>query len=177
MRTGWLWLALLLAGAAQADEIPFHAYRLLDRGMSSAEVQYRVGAPDRETVVNTEYLFRRIWYYLPDRSTGGWLTRIEFGADDRVRALERHRVSAGRIDAGGGLSLRDYSLLEEGMSSGEVFLRVGPPDRESLVHNDRSFSKIWYYLPEPGDGTARDRITRIEFDARDRIRKLSRTRP
>ncbi len=178
MRTAWLlWLSLLALSAARADEIPFHQYRLLERGMSSAEVQYRVGAPDRETLVNTQYVFRRIWYYLPERSTGGWLSRIEFGPDDRVDALARHRVSAGRIDAGGGLSLRDFSLLDEGMSSGEVYLRIGPPDRETLVSNERGFVKIWYYLPQPQDRAVRDRITRIEFDARDRVRTLERTRP
>ncbi|POZ64015.1 hypothetical protein [Chromobacterium alticapitis] len=41
-----LWLACLLAGAAQAAPIPFETYIRLHKGMLEAEVISKAGAPD-----------------------------------------------------------------------------------------------------------------------------------
>ena len=60
--------------------------------MSEAEVLMRVGPPDKETVVSTQYLYQRIWYYIPDGSySGHWLTTITIGPDGKVVNIERTR--------------------------------------------------------------------------------------
>ncbi|TCV80104.1 hypothetical protein EDC63_13017 [Sulfurirhabdus autotrophica] len=72
-----------------AAEIPFEKFRILDDGMSVAEVVLLAGEPDRETHVQSHrWVSRKIWYYIPkDRS--GWLTTITFDNNGRVFSIER----------------------------------------------------------------------------------------
>lgn len=79
--------ALVWLPSASAD-MDMRDYHLLDIGMSLAEVEVRVGPPDREVV----YSFgdRIIWYYLPD-SKYGWITEIIFNSGGRVNNLKRYR--------------------------------------------------------------------------------------
>ncbi|NIP73725.1 MAG: hypothetical protein GWO16_12165 [Gammaproteobacteria bacterium] len=85
-------LLAVTARWAAADAIPFHKYRLLREGMSEGQVLLRVGEPDRETVISNDYIYRKIWYYLPDgRYSGDWLTVITFDANGKVIRLERSK--------------------------------------------------------------------------------------
>ena len=74
---------------ARADAIPFEKYRLLEEGMTEAEVVLLVGEPDRDTHIKShKRVSRKIWYYSPkDRS--GWLTTITFDNNGRVFSIER----------------------------------------------------------------------------------------
>jgi hypothetical protein len=81
--------------AACADTIPMRDYNLLSRGMSEAEVLYRVGPYDHETRY-TDYdhnVIRKIWYYIPARPTSSsWITEIEFDGSGVVQSLSRYRA-------------------------------------------------------------------------------------
>lgn len=70
-------------------------YNLLSRGMSEAEVLYRVGPYDHETRY-TDYdhaVTRKVWYYIPARVTSSsWITEIEFDQNGSVQSLVRYRA-------------------------------------------------------------------------------------
>lgn len=69
----------------------------------------------------------------------------------------------------------DYIFLKEGMSEGEVLLRVGPPDFVSVVDNFYLQRRIWYYLP---DGNySGDRLTELTFDVRGKVIQIERSNP
>jgi hypothetical protein len=81
--------------AASADMIPMRDYTLLSRGMSEAEVLFRVGPYDHESRY-TDYdhnVIRKIWYYIPHRKTSdSWITEIEFDQGGVVQSLVRYRA-------------------------------------------------------------------------------------
>lgn len=88
----------LLAGAipaARADMIPMRDYILLARGMSEAEVLYRVGPYDHQSV-STDYhhnVIRKVWYYIPEHaSSDAWITEIEFDNAGTIQSLNRYRA-------------------------------------------------------------------------------------
>lgn len=82
----------LLPPTAGADSLGMRDYHLLDIGMSQAEVEYRVGPPDRESVFGDGIYgpTRVIWYYIPDRDNG-WISEIIFDAHGRIRDLKRYK--------------------------------------------------------------------------------------
>ena len=81
---------LSLSSQAMGKAIPFSDFRLLDRGMSEAEVLLRVGPPDRETVINNFFVYKKIWYYIPDgHYSGDYLTKLNFDIHDNVSSIER----------------------------------------------------------------------------------------
>jgi hypothetical protein len=87
---------ILLTGAAKAAEVDFRDYIRLDEGMTEAEVLYRLGPCDYETVIDN-YAFgfhhlplRKRWAYLPPRGQSGWITEITFNGAGRVSSLERY---------------------------------------------------------------------------------------
>lgn len=166
-------LGMTGADGVHAEPIAFSDYRLLQEGMNQAQVQLRVGAPDMETVISTDYLYRRIWYYLPTPGTGGWLTTITFGANDTIERLERHRVDTVLSPSGARPGFREFSLLREGMNEAEVWMRMGPPDRRTTINQDRHYANIWYYLPTPGSGGW---ITTLQFDTEGRLSRIERER-
>jgi hypothetical protein len=91
-------LALLLlapAAGARADMIDMRDYTLLRRGMTEAEVLYRVGPYDHQSVF-TDYhhsVVRKVWYYIPRHDdSDGWITEIEFDQHGIVQSLERYRA-------------------------------------------------------------------------------------
>lgn len=86
------WSAAPVAGA---DMIAMRDYNLLTRGMSEAEVLYRVGPYDHETRYSDydHNIIRKVWYYIPARSTSNsWITEIEFDQSGVVQSLTRYRA-------------------------------------------------------------------------------------
>ena len=70
-------------------------YIMLDRGMSEAEVLYRVGPFDHQTVSSDyhENIVRKVWFYIPTREdTDSWITEIEFDNSGAVQSLKRYRA-------------------------------------------------------------------------------------
>jgi hypothetical protein len=97
MRRLLLSLGLLLASTAQrAAEVDFRDYLRLDEGMTEAEVLYRLGPADHETVLSDfpdgfyHVPFRKRWAYLPPRGHSGWITEITFNYDGRVSSIDRY---------------------------------------------------------------------------------------
>ena len=96
MKKNLLLLTVLLYGSlASADEIDMRDYIKLRKGMSEAEVLYRLGAPDHETSRTDYYnnILRKRWYFIPaQRSNGKWLTEIVFDSNGKIVNLERDRL-------------------------------------------------------------------------------------
>ena len=92
-------MLLSLAGAisvpagAAAAEVDMRDYIMIDEGMTEAEVLYRLGPYDYETVFSDYYHFpiRRRWAYLPAYGRRGWITEITFDHRGRVQQIERYR--------------------------------------------------------------------------------------
>jgi len=85
-------LAALTTGARGGGEIPFSKFRLLDEGMSQAEILVRAGEPDRVTVVDNFKRYREIWYYIPTGTTGGWITTIRFDESGKAFRIDRDKI-------------------------------------------------------------------------------------
>ncbi len=69
-------------------------FHLLDTGMSQAEVLYRVGPPDRESVFDGGYHggpTKIIWYYIPARSASAWITEIIFDGNGEIQDTKRYK--------------------------------------------------------------------------------------
>lgn len=74
-----------------------------------------------------------------------------------------------------GMDMRDFHLLDTGMSQAEVLQRTGPPDRESVFDGGYHGTTkiIWYYIPRNRNGW----ITEVIFDSNGEIKDLKRYRP
>ena len=63
--------------------------------MSEAEVLYRVGSYDYESV-QTDYfnnILRKTWYYIPsDSGSDKWITEIVIDKTGRISSMDRYRV-------------------------------------------------------------------------------------
>ncbi len=87
-------LLLICSAALPAAEVDMRDYNLLRRGMNEAEILYRIGPPDHETVYNDYYgrILRKVWYYIPERQgSRKWLSSITFDAHGIVTELRRER--------------------------------------------------------------------------------------
>ena len=84
----------VLDQSAIADMIPMRDFKYLQRGMTEAEVLYRVGPSDHQSVYSDRYNYplRKIWYYIPEKKTSqAWITEIEFNRSGIVQSLNRYR--------------------------------------------------------------------------------------
>lgn len=91
-----LFLVLLYGSMASADAIDMRDYIKLRKGMSEAEVLYRLGAPDHETQRTDHYhnILRKTWFFIPSqRSTEKWMSEIEFDSKGRIINLRRNRIN------------------------------------------------------------------------------------
>ncbi|MCG3202867.1 MAG: hypothetical protein NFCOHLIN_02753 [Gammaproteobacteria bacterium] len=90
-----LTLAALVCGSASAvaGEVDMRDYIMLDEGMTEAEVLYRLGPYDYETVYSDYYHLpiRKRWAYLPAYGKRGWVTEITFDHRGRIQQIERYR--------------------------------------------------------------------------------------
>lgn len=83
---------VLLPSRVTAEAMAMRDYHFLDTGMSQAEVLYRVGPPDRESVFGDGIhgASRIIWYYIPSNSRG-WITEIIFDSNGVIRDTKRYK--------------------------------------------------------------------------------------
>jgi hypothetical protein len=92
-----LGLCLLTAGpGARADSVPMPDYIRLSIGMTEAEVLYRIGPYDHETVAYDHYHFilYKTWYYIPapgEARNNEWITEVRFDGRGLVTALDRYK--------------------------------------------------------------------------------------
>lgn len=80
-----------------AGSVPMRDYNLLSTGMSEAEVLYRLGPYDHETVTYGRFftILRKTWYYIPtpdEISNFQWITEIQFDDRGLVTGLDRYRA-------------------------------------------------------------------------------------
>ena len=89
-----LFLVLLYGSMASADAINMRDYIKLRKGMSEAEVLYRLGSPDHETIKSDYHhnILRKSWFFIPAKSSDKWITEIEFNSNGRIINLDRNRV-------------------------------------------------------------------------------------
>lgn len=89
-------LSLLLAPySSHADMIPMRDFNQLKRGMTEAEVLFRVGLYDYESVYTDHYnnIIRKVWYYIPvNRGSNAWITEIVINRLGEIQSLERYRA-------------------------------------------------------------------------------------
>ena len=89
-------LLMLPCTLTRADSIPMTDYIRLKTGMTEAEVLYRVGLYDHETVA-TDYfqnIIRKTWYYIPahsEMSNTKWITEIVFDGAGRIISIDRYK--------------------------------------------------------------------------------------
>ena len=87
----------LLLADVRAESITMTDYNLLRKGMTEAEILYRVGPYDHETV-NYDYfhnILHKTWYYIPGQaeiSDRQWITEVRFNASGIVEHLDRYRA-------------------------------------------------------------------------------------
>jgi len=89
-------LLLLLSPAVSAESVSMQDYNLLSNGMSEAEILYRLGPYDHETVTTGYYnnILHKTWYYIPlpdENSNRKWITEIRFDGNGRVSTLDRYK--------------------------------------------------------------------------------------
>lgn len=76
-----------------ADSIPFKKYRLLDRGMSAAEVLALVGEPDNKLLRDRYWTNMQSWFYSPGKyESQPWQTTIHFDRWGYVKKIDREKV-------------------------------------------------------------------------------------
>ena len=88
-------LLLAAAPAVPADMIPMRDYNLLSRGMTEAEVLFRVGRYDHQSSYGDYHhnIIRKTWYYIPEKKgSQSWISEIEFDGNGVVQELRRYRV-------------------------------------------------------------------------------------
>ncbi|MGE0383733.1 MAG: hypothetical protein AB7Q97_03330 [Gammaproteobacteria bacterium] len=89
---GVLLAALDSHGQARAAAVDLRKFSLIVEGMSEAEVMYRLGPFDRESVLQDGHHgpLRKKWYYIPDgHYSGEWITEITFDGNGRVKRIDR----------------------------------------------------------------------------------------
>lgn len=80
-----------------AGMIPFKKYRILSRGMSAAEVLYRVGPPDFRQLRDPHWTNKQTWFYVPTQTDRDpWQTVIQFDAWGYIQRIDRDKIIRSR---------------------------------------------------------------------------------
>jgi len=91
-------IAVLLAvltgvTTATAGTLPFKKARLLQRGMSAAEVLYLVGPPDFRQLKDAYWTNVQSWFYIPGATDSDpWQTVIHFDQWGNIRQVDRDKI-------------------------------------------------------------------------------------
>ncbi len=89
-------LLLVLSPVDSAAEmISMRDYIQLKTGMTIAEVLYRVGPFDYESVSSDHHhnIIKQIWYYIPsNHGSNSWITELVFDRAGHLQSLERYRA-------------------------------------------------------------------------------------
>ena len=78
-----------------ADGIAMRDYITLRTGMSEAEVLYKFGPSDHETIRSDrlDFVLSKTWFYIPIKSSADkWITEIKFDSNGRLIKRDRYRV-------------------------------------------------------------------------------------
>ncbi|MBL1142461.1 MAG: hypothetical protein D8M62_10490 [Proteobacteria bacterium] len=90
-----LLLVLLYGPLASADAIDMRDYIILKNEISEAEVLYKFGSPDHETI-NTDYynhIRSKTWFYIPVQSgSNKWITEFKFNGNGKLISKDRYLI-------------------------------------------------------------------------------------
>jgi hypothetical protein len=78
-----------------ADAIGMRDYITLRTGMSEAEILYKFGPSDHETMRSDRlnFVLSKTWFYIPIRSSNDkWITEIKFDSNGKLIKRDRYRV-------------------------------------------------------------------------------------
>lgn len=96
MKKRILLLSVLFYGNhASADAIDMKDYLILKNQVSEAEVLYRLGPPDHETINDDCYhkVLNKTWFYIPaNKGSNKWISEFRFNANGRLISKDRYRV-------------------------------------------------------------------------------------
>jgi hypothetical protein len=91
-----LLLALLYGSLTSADAIDMRDYTLVKNEITEAEVLYKFGAPDHETV-NSDFhrnILSKTWFYIPKKNgTNKWISEFKFDGNGRLITKDRYRIN------------------------------------------------------------------------------------
>ena len=80
---------------SSAEGIDMRDYITLRTGMSEAEVLYKFGPSDHETIRSDrlDFILSKTWFYIPIKSSADkWITEIKFDSNGRLIKRDRYRV-------------------------------------------------------------------------------------
>lgn len=96
MKKRLLLLSVLFYGNyASADAVDMKDYLILKNKVSEAEVLYRLGPPDHETINDDCYnnVLNKTWFYIPaNKGSKKWISEFRFNANGRLISKDRYRV-------------------------------------------------------------------------------------
>tara|TARA_B100001250_G_C19049262_1_gene465072 strand:- start:98 stop:394 length:297 start_codon:yes stop_codon:yes gene_type:complete len=78
-----------------ADAIEMRDYITIRTGMSEAEILYKFGPSDHETIRSDrlDFVLSKTWFYIPIRSSNDkWITEIKFDSNGKLIKRDRYRV-------------------------------------------------------------------------------------
>ena len=78
-----------------AEGIDMRDYITLRTGMTEAEVLYKFGPSDHETIRSDrlDFILSKTWFYIPIKSSADkWITEIKFDSNGRLIKRDRYRV-------------------------------------------------------------------------------------
>ncbi len=90
-----LLLIVLYGPLASAEAIDMRDYILLKNEISEAEVLYKFGSPDHETIRSDyhHYILSKIWFYIPTQyGSNKWITEFRFDGNGKLISKDRYRA-------------------------------------------------------------------------------------
>ncbi len=90
-----LLLALFYGSLTSADAIDMRDYILVQNQITEAEVLYKFGPFDHETI-NSDYrhhVLSKTWFYIPKRNgSNKWITEFKFNGNGKLISKDRYRA-------------------------------------------------------------------------------------
>ncbi|MGB1799204.1 MAG: hypothetical protein ACPHLK_00070 [Gammaproteobacteria bacterium] len=90
-----LLFTLLYANQASADAIDMKDFLILKNNVSEAEVLFKLGPPDHETINDDcfNHVLNKTWFYIPKRkSSNKWISEFRFNGNGRLISKDRYKV-------------------------------------------------------------------------------------
>ncbi len=95
MKKSILLFVLLYANQASADAIDMKDYLILKNRVSEAEVLYKLGPADHETINDDCYnhVLNKTWFYIPKtKGSNKWISEFRFNGNGRLISKDRYRA-------------------------------------------------------------------------------------
>lgn len=90
-----LLLFLIYSSFAAADAIDMRDFIIVKSDITEAELLYKFGAPDHETVNSDRYnyILSKTWFYIPEKNDSNkWVSEFRFNGNGRLISKDRYRA-------------------------------------------------------------------------------------